>query len=334
MRRLWALLGLASGVVAAASCPYTSLGGSAVLASDTNCGSDAWCLLSPGNCSRLSYTYFASTDSFWDVQAIGDLTNYVKDGLFVQSAPLALDLSQMVLPSALQRLYSVRLLSHACCIAQLRRRLRNVASLSLSQITSPWPALTCLELINCNLVRFSSSFAFPPGLKSLYITKNMLVRVPSNLPASIRKLGLQGNAITSLNGLPPTVINLDASFNQLTDVSNVDWRAVTSVDLSNNPLTALANVRLASRLTYFNIANCSIVNVTIDAETFNALDALAPSSALKDDRGYYRYDPDNNVIYVGYKVTSTIYTDTAACEANHGSIRELWATTSEYDVRI
>ncbi|KDO19562.1 hypothetical protein SPRG_15200 [Saprolegnia parasitica CBS 223.65] len=64
-------------------------------------------------------------------------------------------------------------------------------------------------MTNCSLDALPGSFTYPAGLKSLNLAKNQLTQIPPNLPASIRKL--------------------DASNNQLDNVSNMNWTSMTAV---------------------------------------------------------------------------------------------------------
>ncbi|KDO19610.1 hypothetical protein SPRG_21399 [Saprolegnia parasitica CBS 223.65] len=294
---MWMLLGLASGV-AAASCPYTSLGGSTrVLAGDVYCGGAQWCILSPLNCSILG-SYVPLKDTFWSVDAIGDMTNYANPQLTLESENRP-DLSQMRLPASLQKL-----------------TFRYIRWLPLDRIMASWPALTTLTMTNCSLDALPRSFTYPAGLKSLNLAKNQLTQIPPNLPASIRKL--------------------DASNNQLGNVSNMNWTSMTAVDLSrNNWLRTFSDVQLSRRLISFNIANSSnYLDIIIDQQTFNALDALKPWSALKDATGNDLTDPDGSIIYTGFLVTKSIRTSSATCKARRGKTHLLWAMTSKHYVEV
>ncbi|EQC29195.1 hypothetical protein SDRG_13068 [Saprolegnia diclina VS20] len=240
---------LLDSVASAATCPYTSLGGTSILAGDATCGSDHWCLLRPSDCTRLQYTYHATDDLFSYLGALGNLTTYTNTELTVMKSN-RIDLSRMVLPPTLQAL-----------------SFKHVASLSSFSDLNPssWSELTSLSLENCSLSR-----------------------LPLPLPSNVSTLKVVYNAISSLADLPAQVTFLDVGRNNVSRVSNANWSSVTSVDLSSNPLRTFANVQFSSRLVYFNIEFCQIDNFVVDTPTFAALNTLASAGDTFDADGVKR----------------------------------------------
>ncbi|EQC25467.1 hypothetical protein SDRG_16657, partial [Saprolegnia diclina VS20] len=300
--KVWALvLGLAG--VANAACPYAAVLAKEVIVADSNCGSQQWCIVRSSDCALLNFTYKASYDLFTNFQALGNLANYPNPDLTIQNTS-TIDLSQMVLPKTLENMY-----------------FQNIKSISLSQITPPWPALTTLDFINCSLYSVPSTFTFPSGVKTLNWNWNYLTRLPSGIPSSVRVLAFGANSLKTLAGIPPTPTLLNFYNNELTEVSNMDWSAVTFVRLGFNPLVTFAFVELSTQLAFFEIKDCPISNFTVTPQTYAALNALKKWDG----------DTDN---YVGFVVSRSILTSSSACSAINGQIRSLWATSASYTINV
>ncbi|WP_271585711.1 NEL-type E3 ubiquitin ligase domain-containing protein [Bradyrhizobium sp. CCBAU 53415] len=80
----------------------------------------------------------------------------------------------------------------------------------------------------------------------LDVPLNRLTTLPDSLPASLQRLGVRGNQLTSLPALPTELRGLDASSNRLRNLPEVLPAALEFLDLSHNQLLDLPEVLPAS----------------------------------------------------------------------------------------
>ncbi|OQR81835.1 hypothetical protein THRCLA_11366 [Thraustotheca clavata] len=132
---------------------------------------------------------------------------------------------------------------------------------------------------------------------------------------------IQANAIQDLNYLPTNLTFINLARNKLEQISNLDWRHVTFIRLSTNPLTTFAFVKLSSDLEYFNCNDCALTNITLDLASFEALNSLSP------------WDGNENADTItGYAINKRVSTDTSKCNSIGGIIKPLWAASSKYSI--
>ncbi|OQR83921.1 protein kinase [Achlya hypogyna] len=202
-----------------------------------------------------------------------------------------------------------------------------IGDLASSSANMPWLLLANIGHIDLNL---TSSFpltlktichidAFPPNfewpnLLNLTLDGNALQAIPSGLPTSLEYLNITGNGISDLNGLPPHLKELYAPNNSLASVTNYNWTSITELAMSNNPLTTFANVQLSKNIQYFSCRHCKLTNFTVNQATYEALDQLP------------NFNDTNST---GFRMTTGINVDKAACASVNGTLRALWAGKSK-----
>ena len=167
--------------------------------------------------------------------------------------------SPLPLPGALDYFYC-----DACGIAQLpafsgtTMLVRNV-DLS-GQVLNVPPSLIQLGLTACSLTQIPvtsgnvqilnvdynplTSWAnLPSSLYELQASYTALSTLPNLAPlANLQFLSLAGNGHTDVAALPPALLYLNMSYNQIANVSTFVGAALTSIDLSYNPLVSMPPV--------------------------------------------------------------------------------------------
>ncbi|OQR99568.1 protein kinase [Achlya hypogyna] len=129
---------------------------------------------------------------------------------------------------------------------------------------------------------------------------------------------IQANVLTDVTYLPPSVTFLNMYSNEITQIVNHNWAHLTFLRLGLNPLKTIANVRLSRKLEFFGCEACPLANITVDPETYDALNALERSDGEEDSYGFF--------------MTTNVSTDAAACNALGGAIRPLWAGKTNVSV--
>ncbi|WP_109142729.1 NEL-type E3 ubiquitin ligase domain-containing protein [Bradyrhizobium sp. SUTN9-2] len=95
-----------------------------------------------------------------------------------------------------------------------------------------------LELHDLGLTTLPA--ALPPGLQSLNVSGNKLVRLPDTLPSGLRTLGASNNRLTDLpDTLPPGLQSLAIGSNQLTGLPETLPESLSRLAVCNNRLTSL-----------------------------------------------------------------------------------------------
>ncbi|EQC25643.1 hypothetical protein SDRG_16498 [Saprolegnia diclina VS20] len=141
---------------------------------------------------------------------------------------------------------------------------------------------------------------------------------------SVSTIVLRDNNLTDTSSIGATLTTLDISSNTLRRMTNNDFGALKALSFSNNwDLTTIANVSFA-KIAFLNMTNCwHRSNMTLDATSYEALNALRPwndSSAIDAP--------------TGYSINYPIATDAIACNDVGGSIQKLWESTSTISVAV
>ncbi|OQR81967.1 kinase [Thraustotheca clavata] len=299
------LAGVVAGLVVAATCPYSALPEGSILVGDSNCPSTATKVCGVDNKCAVTVTNLSSEyTQFWGFTSVGDLSSYTQTQLTILNTT-SVNIANMKLPTTVDTLI-----------------FQNVQNLDMTQTNNMFPdSLTTLDFINCNLGVIPVNFKWPSKLTMVILRDNQLQTIPKSLPSSLRTLAIQGNALTDLNYLPSSITFLNLDTNKITKIVSVDWRALTFLRLSFNTIATFAYVQLSTKLTYFNCDNCAITNFTINADTYAALNALAPWDG-------------NTSNLVGYTLNRAVTTDATVCQSIDGTIQKLWATTSPKSISV
>ncbi|OQR91348.1 hypothetical protein THRCLA_22471 [Thraustotheca clavata] len=223
---------------------------------------------------------------FSGVTAIGDLTNYPNTDL-VLGNPTSVDFSKMILPPTLQNL-----------------GFENIVRFSMAQLSAAkWPALKELysnliddrDFVNSSLSGIPGGFTFPKGVQTLIWGDNAFGSIPSGIPSSVQIMAFRGNYILDLVGLPTGLIKINFQGNSLKQVTNMDWSSATLV--------------------------FPISNLTVNQETFDALDSLTE----------WKNDKTN---YYGFLASKGIYTSSSSCSAINGQMKSLWSGKTSYTMNV
>ncbi|EQC29205.1 TKL protein kinase [Saprolegnia diclina VS20] len=301
--RAWLWLGLGLGVVRAA-CPYEGMSGT-ILAADATCGKEYKVCGVNASCDIITHSVNYTLPTYTGWSAIGNMESYPLDELTVKDSE-AVTIRKMSLPKTLTYL-----------------TFHNISKIDLvSSSDTQWDSLDTLEFTSCP-VTFPNTIKWPARLDTIILRNNSMNNIPNNLPTTLTQLGIQGNLLVDLVYLPKSLalLNLDSNF--LKSITDFDWTALTFLRLSQNEvLEAIARVKLSTKLTYFDVANCTrLTNLTIDTSTYDALSALKPWGGNDDD-------------YTGFVVTQAINTDASACTAIGGKSQSLWKATAKYPVTV
>ncbi|OQR81966.1 hypothetical protein THRCLA_11255 [Thraustotheca clavata] len=300
----WLTLAFSKNLVDGAACSYSTLP-TPILVADTNCyglnasvcGVDPTCKVIN---SELKNTYY----EFGGFNSVGDMTSYTQDYLAISNTS-SVNLKLMRLP-----------------ITVISLIFRHITKLDLIQIKTTLPdTLTALSFVNTSLGVIPTDFKWPEKLFTVVLRVVELQNIPRNLPIGLSELAIQGNYLKDLNYLPSGLTFLNLAGNELTEISTVDLRSVTFLALSNNPLTTFSFVQLSGSLQYFSCDNCSLSNITVNAATYAALNALPA------------WDRDTSAdTYVGYTLNKRVTANPTACQAIGGTVKPLWASSSTYPI--
>ncbi|KDO19271.1 TKL protein kinase [Saprolegnia parasitica CBS 223.65] len=292
-------------------CAYADLNlpaNASIVVADSSCTSaEPVCAVRP-NCS---YNGFYSTrwKSFVQLEAIGDLSNYTQPSLSVADSSL-LELAKMKLPSTLTNL----------TLTNITARI-DLGAIAATQ----WSSLQSLTFHLSN-IEMNNGINWPPSLRFVVFKDTDLVNIPQGLPSTVESLAIEDNKLVDLTYLPDNLTFLNLTGNFLASITDRDWRALTFLRLSRNKkLQSITRVQLSTtKLEYFDMRDCpQLTNITIDASTFAALEAL-PNAG----------DADQDSVYRGFAVNKHISTDAANCSAVNGTIQRLWKFTSKYIVDV
>nr|AIG55387.1 secreted protein [Thraustotheca clavata] len=320
------LLGFLKSAIAL--CSYSSYGPKDyIIVSDENCKNATICAVN-NTCTPY---YFATSNStsFYGMAAIGNMRDYPWSELDITDTP-GVVLRDMILPPIVTTL-----------------SFENIPGLDLTSAkTTSWPNVNTLELLSCTNLVITNKINWPVNLTSMYayvMISDHFIKQPDeqystrfaiNPTISVRDFNyffankaIQHNGLTDLNYLPEKNITfLNLYNNSLQTVVNKDWRALNFLNLGENPLEAISNVQLSKALTflyailhrlaatnafYSFCKYTKVNNITIDANTFAALNALK------------RWGEDDNNL-TGFALDNSIETNAAQCTAIGGAIQPLF----------
>ncbi|QQR87113.1 MAG: hypothetical protein IPJ76_02480 [Flavobacteriales bacterium] len=164
--------------------------------------------------------------------------------------------SPLPLPGALDYFYC-----DACGIAQLpafNGTTMFIINVDLGgQVLNVPPSVTQLGLTTCSLTQIPNTGGnlqylnvdynllaswtnLPNSLVELQASFTGLAALPNLAPmTNLQYLSLAGNGHTDVVAMPPTLLSLDMSFNQIANVSSFAGADLTSLNLSNNPLVSM-----------------------------------------------------------------------------------------------
>ncbi|OQR99875.1 hypothetical protein ACHHYP_20160 [Achlya hypogyna] len=228
--------------------------------------------------------------------------------------------------------------------------------------------LQLVEFNNCSLAVLPVDFEWPAALQTVLpdqtklmevtstFIRNSLQTIPKGLPSTLKKMsaaeptyGVQANAISDLNYLPPNVEFINFQRNRIKQLVGNDFSKITFMyarpqrhacampqlrRFLQNPLTTLAHITFSPELSFLSVLfggtssllppfsdidHCPITNITLSMTAFKILDALP------------RWKRDNDDL-VGFSASQAISTDPVACAAIGGQIHTLWAGVSNNSV--
>nr|AIG56286.1 secreted protein [Achlya hypogyna] len=173
-----ALVGLAAATILAADCPYRGLpNASLVLVADGSCEGSAMCVVSPLCVQASGAAVDDRTRMTSGISAVGNMTLYPYDSLYITNSTVALNTQYMVLPDTLTTLY--------------------FTNTGLTALPSRLPAdLLMLGLPNNKLTQLDS---IPTGLLGLDLADNDIDTIQNQDWTSIKSLDLSGNRLVSFN---------------------------------------------------------------------------------------------------------------------------------------
>ncbi|EQC29248.1 hypothetical protein SDRG_13121 [Saprolegnia diclina VS20] len=309
MRCLPALLLYAVVASVMGACPYSDLSlvsDDEVLVADASCPNKTSCTVGP-TCKLRRWS--AGDDKFANTDAIGDMSRYDYPNLVIFDSP-RVTLLKMQLPATVTSLTFGTIVS--------------VADVDKIQETQ-WSSVLGLEFQHSKLTH-SNTINWPRSLHNISLVYSGFINIPQNFPPTLRALRIEGSNLTDLQYLPSSVTSLNVAWNQLSSITNYDWEAFTLLRFSNNSkLQSISRIQLSSKLEYFNIAGCtSLNNITVDASSFAALDALQPAAG----------DADVKKIFKGYVADVPVSTSATGCAAIGGEIKRLWQTTNTAIINV
>ncbi|EQC29203.1 TKL protein kinase [Saprolegnia diclina VS20] len=306
LNMLRVLLAGVLATVVVGDCPYAGIKGN-VLVADATCGKNLTICGVNSTCDVTINSINASIPTYTGWSAVGNLDLYPLETLTIKNSA-SVTIRKMSLPLKLQTLI-----------------FKNVTSVDLTSTTdTKWDSLSVLQFLECPGVSFSNTMKWPSKLDLVILRNNALSNIPQFLPSTLTALAIQGNTLVDLTYLPKsnlTLLNLDTNY--IKSITDHDWRSLDFLRLSNNTrLETIANVQLSTKLTYFDVGNCSsLQNFTVDASTFSALNALKPWAG-------------NTSELTGFVTNYAIATDATACTGNGGTIQSLWKDTAKLPVSV
>ncbi|CAK4366688.1 unnamed protein product [Aphanomyces euteiches] len=154
------------------------------------------------------------------------------------------------------------------------------------------------------------------------LTANPLGSLPS-LPNKLQRLNASEANLTTLDdlrSLPPTLTWLQLNDNAYTAWTNIDFTALTHLELRRNQhLTRIENVTFSSRLMLLDMQDIHLDNWIMTNNTFKALNALRPSYSGEDKEAVKGWGN------VGYTYANlTVDSNATECASKQGTIQELW----------
>ncbi|OQS05772.1 kinase [Thraustotheca clavata] len=299
---------IAAQTITNASCKYASYGRNvSVYTGDETCrlpGSS--CIIDAYSCNITNMVSMpnGSWVSPWtgedlnlvvpEFNAIGDFTqSNVSMSSFICTDTPTLIMKDMALPKTVVKIY-----------------LGNITTMDFGSITKPFPpSLQTINIYSSGLGIFPINFKWP-SVVNISLPDNSLQTIPKGLPKTLQGLSVQNNSITDLNYLPPNLTFLNLRNNQITSISNQDWQLMKSIF---NPVTSITNIKLSNKLFYFACIDCLITNLTINNETYQALNALQWAESYT----------------IGFRMTKDIVIDPSSCTAISGTVMPLWANKSK-----
>ena len=132
---------------------------------------------------------------------------------------------------------------------------------SYNAITSiDFSTLTNLETLDCTQNQLSSLNINSPSINQIIISNNLFTSLNLSTFSSLTLLSCNFNALTSIE-TPNTLVNLQCSHNQLTDLDLTGYSQLTYLDCSSNQLTSLI------------VFGCYILDtVIVESNNFTTLD--------------------------------------------------------------
>ncbi|EQC27410.1 TKL protein kinase [Saprolegnia diclina VS20] len=237
-------------VLTSGACPYTLPTNATLLVADAMClqARATVCVVAPvasatvGHACNVTKTFPDAQTTFTDMTLLGDVRSYTAPSLTLKGvAATSIDLSSMQLSPSIRTL-----------------ALQGYASLR------GWPALpstlTTLKVLNVGMTA-------PPSVTAA---------------SSLTALDLSGNKLTSLasNALPTSLTSLNLASNQLSAFGALDGLRLTSLNLDENPLQTIENLKMTSDAPAFSCAKCSLSSFSMDRTTYDGLSRLAAPASF------------------------------------------------------
>ncbi len=132
---------------------------------------------------------------------------------------------------------------------------------SYNAITSiDFSTLTNLETLDCTQNQLSTLNINSPSINQIIVSNNLFTSLNLSTFSSLTLLSCNFNALTSIE-TPNTLVNLQCSHNQLTDLDVTGYSQLTYLDCSSNQLTSLI------------VFGCYILDtVIVESNNFTTLD--------------------------------------------------------------
>ncbi|OQR88746.1 protein kinase [Achlya hypogyna] len=309
---------------AAADCVYTSYPRDLLVYTADVCGAVGHsCIINSSTCAVVNnITLGDESKDLPFFNAVGDLSSSTLANLKMGNKT-TLVMKDMKFPTSLKSLV-----------------IQNITNIDFTQLKRPFPtSLVTLAVLDSNLDIFPTFFQWPAFVTTITLRKNNLQTIPKGLPPSTRQLAIQNNTLSDFNYLPSnltflfvlvalvpklTVDDRNVRDNMYTHVANQDWTSMTYLQLSYNPITAITNIRVSSKLEFFSCLACAISNFTVDPDTFTALDQLPNSNETEP----------SVVTSVGFRFDKDFTIDEAACAAAAGHVKYLWVGKSPFNFPV
>ncbi|KAH9181740.1 hypothetical protein AeNC1_016283, partial [Aphanomyces euteiches] len=166
------------------------------------------------------------------------------------------------------------------------------------------------------------NFTWPKTVTQLWL-QNITMRSLPGLPDRLQRLLASQCNLTNvdeLRQLPRTLVWLQLGNNSYTEWTNLDLTRLTHFEgWGNKYLNRIENVTFNKQLVMLDLSNVKLTNWIMDADTFQALNALPPSYRGEDKE---KDDREGDLGYNYYNLT--IDSNATECSLKQGTIQELW----------